>query len=144
MPEFYSSETAARPETYDRNPLAVTAVYEGSGLAPHGFTIRSTYTVPSGKKAWLDSLFTLVRRITVAAPAATVQASVYYDPVVGSNAYLGRALLWTNAVDDKDVVQLSPGSVMFAGDSINIATGDGSTGGTVDYNTYIKVTEFDA
>jgi hypothetical protein len=38
---------ANRPAWYDRSPVMVGASYNAPAIAPHGDTIRWTYTVPT-------------------------------------------------------------------------------------------------
>lgn len=129
---------------YGRNPVVRTAEYDAQGVSPHAATTRNTYTVPTGKLAYVESLYCLVVRITAATAASRVGAVCNLDPSGGEPAVdIIRALLLTNAVGDNHGVVLASGGYLAAGDVLTLVTSDASTGGTVDYQVTRKLTEFE-
>jgi len=70
----------ARPAYYDRDPVMVNQESSLAALAPHGSTTRFTYTVPSGKKAYMEVSYADVTVITAAAPAGSKSVRLTYTP----------------------------------------------------------------
>jgi len=133
----------ARPEWYDRNPIHRLYGYSGN-LAPHSVTTRWTYTVPAGKKAFLE--LAAVHHIKTAAATTVVNSysSILITPSGGSLTELIAAQIYTNAVGDKDRAETGHAAVLLAGDIIQFNTYNGDTGGTVWHRGVAKITEFDA
>jgi len=135
---------SSRPDYFDRNPLAKDLGYSAAGIGPHGSTTRATYTVPAGKKAYLEVIAAHIRRQTAAAPVGLVRALFIYTPFGGSSWYPTLITLATNGVSDAAHGELSGLGLLAAGDLIRLLTEDLSTGGTVEYQGIIKAVEFDA
>ena len=128
-----------RLEWYDRNPISRALEVDSLGTAPHGVTVRDTYTVPEGKKAWAMTLVTSVRRATAAGTEGAVVSRVR---VAGVSVLVTKT--WSNVANEgaeKEIVQVS---YVKAGDTVTWETSDGSTDGTVDFEYARRVTEFDA
>lgn len=138
-----SSQFASRPDYFDRNPIIRWQQYVAAGIAPHGGTVRWTYTVPAGKKAYLENGFMQTRRDSVAAPAGQALASIRYTPNGGTIARFAATDVSTNAVGDKDAVVLGPLALLMVGDVVDSLTQDGSTGGVMTHIATAKITEFD-
>jgi len=134
----------ARPEWYDRNPIDATLAYQGLAIGPHSITLRGSYTVPAGKKAFLESLYLLVYRVTAATTVGSCMARVDYTPAGGTTKVFCLVIFTNNTADFNVDHILGNCGCMRAGDQLAIYTADGSTGGTVSYYETIKVTEFDA
>src|SRR6266498_1442308 len=136
-----TSAAAGRPVYYDRNPAIRWALYNVDTVAPHVDTTRAAYTVPAGKKAYAEATFAQVIRAAAAAAAARAYAAIRYTPSGGTIAQFVRVLISTNGVGDKDSMQGGSFSFLATGDLVELAPGDGSTGGTVDYRLTLKATE---
>ncbi len=130
---------AARLAYYDRNPTEVTIIGQAIGAAPHADTQRSTYTVPTARKALLGIGSVYVRRITVAAPVGAVIARVL-TAAIGTL----QCQLSSNTVDANVALPGENGNVLLAAVQIQLRDQDSSTGGTVDYSENQPMTEFDA
>jgi hypothetical protein len=118
--------------------------YVGADIAPHTQATRFTYTVPTGKKAFVEMLQTRVQRSTAASAASRVIAWIGYQPSGGSGSLMSYSVINTNGVGDKDANIVGQSIVMNAGDTLTGYTSDGSTGGACDYMLNYKITEFDA
>ena len=134
----------ARPAWYDRNPSIQVKNYSAAGVAPHTSTLRWSYTVPSGKKAFLELADIEVVRATAATTVGMVSAGITYTPSGGSEVNVIVVEIRTNGVGDRAGKTVGQAFVMSAGDSIKAYTTDTSTGGTIDYTMSAKITEFDA
>jgi len=130
---------SARPEWYDRNPSQAGIYYSQTNIAPHGNTVRATYTAPSGKKAFVAAGQLDVRRRTAATTLGMVLASLTFAGTIGF-----QALHENNTVDSRRSIETSVGGVLFAGQALQLQTQDGSTGGAMDYILTALIVEFDA
>ena len=128
-----------RLEWYDRNPQECTFTYAGDDVAPHSSTVRWTYTVPTGKKLFVESAVALVTRVTAADTASEVVARV-----TARAMSLLRAKIYTNAVGDKDHMNVGRSVIMLAGSVLQGSTADLSTAGTIDFLATLHGIEFDA
>jgi len=133
-----------RLEWYDRNPYHRFQSYMNNNTAPHGVTTRWTYTVPTGKKAFVEGAQTYIHRITAAAPVGLVQVVIYVTPSGGGMSAFLLSQLITNNVGDKDHTEIGGGPVLYPGDAIEGQTSDVSTGGTTNLNITTEITEFNA
>ncbi len=134
--------TGETRQFYDRNTLIRALAYQNSALAPHGITVRATYTVPAAKKAVITQIDFTWGRQTAAAPVGDVflQATVTVNGVTAEIAGLyvrdNTLFNWKN--------QNVPAQIWLnAGDIINLSTFDGSTGGTGYYVLGLVYVEFD-
>jgi len=132
-----------RLEWYDRNPITRSLQYSAT-VAPHSGTLRASYTVPTGKKAFLEALLVYIRRVTAATTAGLISDSVFYTPSGGSGTYLLASELVDNTVNASKIVSHGLSSAVVSGDVLEVWTSDGSTGGTVGHVLTVKITEFSA
>lgn len=133
----------SRPEWYDRNPVAVYRYYQGASVnGGAGGTSRWTYTVPSGKKCYIDMvsarLNVQTRRTAAGFHTAVISmtaGAVSIDPV--------RVEVYENVYGAGSAAGLSNLGAMGAGDVLFAQDAGASTG---DYNVTMsaKMTEFDA
>jgi hypothetical protein len=139
-----NAQAVARPVYYDRNQIPRLNSFSISGAAPHGSTQRWLYTVPAGKKAFIEWLQLSTHRDTAAAPVAPSQ--VWFTLVLAS----GPAAIFMLLEHADNTLQLQRHAeqtsfgLMVAGDQMSGNTVDTSTGGTQTYNLVGKLTEFDA
>lgn len=119
-------------------------VYLASNVAPHASTTRSTYTVPTGKKARVDAISGEMMIKTAAGPAA--ERRVLFGVVVGGTAYYAGIMSLCadkNTVGNISSLSVGSGLLMLVGQVSNIVSTDESTGGTLDYRMSILITEYD-
>ena len=133
-----------RPFWYDRDPTPVTRVYDAV-TGPHGAIQRWIYTVPAGRKAFVESLTANVTRVTVAAPADISTAYITFaETDVAPPEVMLRSATYGNLVDDKDRMATGHSMILLEGNTIRGQTADLSTGGTCYFHVAAKITEFDA
>jgi len=141
MPQRSNS---ARDVWGERNALDVSIAYNAGGVAPHGATVRATYTVPTARKAAVQNVSSRVRITTVATTPGIRDAYVYYV-ISAVNYYIVMPMLGNqdNLVSNHSEGYVGVGSVLPVGSAVSIATYDGSTGGQCEYNISVKMTEYD-
>jgi len=139
-----SATFLARPGWYDRNPVRLFQYYKGDGVAPHSSTLRWTYTVPAGKKAWVELLVNRVKRSGAATTPDAVLSQIYLTPYGGSISTLLYVFFNSNTLGAGDTIIVPASMMLGAGDVLSAYTQDASTGGLVDYLVSAKITEFDA
>jgi len=124
---------------YDRN-ASQAGIYWGSvNVAPHSYTIRASYTAPSGKKAFVCASELDVRRRT----AATTLGTVLVWLTFAGNMAL-QILHENNTVDNRQTIPCYLGGILLSGQSLELLTWDASTGGAMDYNLTTLIVEFSA
>ena len=128
-----------RLEWYDRNPIMQQANYGPSLFGPHSETVRATYTVPTGKKAFLASMDLGAER-----HAASTTDGVWQIFIVAGAAEVVRAFSEDSTVYARVHKSLSQAGIILAGQDISLRTSDVSTGGTVLYAGGWNIVEFDA
>lgn len=138
-----SSYAVARPNYYDRNSSTAGQLAYGT-VAPHSPTIRWTYTVPAGKRSYVEVNYVDLARATVAASAGTTFAQIYSSNSDASDTVISYTRVFTNVAGTYDRSITSAVCILNAGNSLNGQTGDNSTGGTVSYTVGSKYTQFDA
>ncbi len=139
----YQTPGAGRLQAWDRAPSTVRLNYEGVGIAPHASVNRWSYTVPAARKAHIQGIQLLIVRVTAAAPVGRINAWMRTPDGAGASGTF-YAILWKNAVGDEASFVLGSGVVILAGEQIQAATVDGSTGGTVDYELSAQIMLFDS
>jgi hypothetical protein len=136
--------SAARPPYYDRNPKTIYNEYWAYGVTPHTAATRWTYTVPTARKAIIESAQVRVYRSTAGTAASLVYSTIAYHPTSGTDQFMLVVHIWTNTVGDKDQAFIGLGPMLYAGDIIEGYDYDASTGGDCDFMETTKLTEFDA
>ena len=129
---------------YDRNPSVEVDSYSGLLVVPHSAETRLTYTVPTGKKAFVELLYAKILIGTIAESAGMRYAIWRYTKKDGSAKNIVYVNIRTNVAGDKDKHEIGQSMIMLEGDKLEGITGDSSIGGTVDYLLGYKITEFDA
>ena len=129
---------------YDRNAITVFKRYVATDVAPHAATERWSYTVPKGRKAFVEYLAASAVRITIAGPHGLVTACIDLGIAGASAESVMAAQVMTNEIGDKDRVNIGHSLTLEGGDVLTSSTTDLSTGGTMAYRTIAKIIEFDA
>ncbi len=131
-----------RGNYYDRAPLSSVFGFVAANAAPHGQTVRVSYTVPTGRLAVVELINLMYIRVTTASPVTEYGFLVDLVNADGGNAdWINRTSLNNNLAFE---VSETHGTAIFlrAGQQIRLITFDGSTGGTVTYRGGMKITEF--
>lgn len=135
--------TSQTRQFYQQNAITRALGANVTGVAPHAFTDRNTYTVPAGKRALLTSATIALQRVTAAAPIGRYQSTIYVT-LNAASADVTRLLAVDNTVNFLNQMSLGLQVWLAAGDTVKWATEDLSTGGTVSYWGSFTYTEFDA
>jgi len=134
----------SRPEWFDRNPVHRYNYYFGLSQSPHSDTNRFTYTVPAGKKAFIELLTVFLIRDGAPTTAGWSRATLYLQPSGGTLQRCLIASIYSASLGASDHAELGQNCLLYPGDVVTGETGDGSTGGSVTYVVAAKITEFDA
>ncbi len=128
---------------YDRNASYNGLAYNVTGLAPHAFTSRATYTVPVGKRALVTAFGFYWVRTAAAAPAGIVRVWGIINWVANYGAICNLATN-LNAVNDTKEVNFPCEIWLEAGMTLQLATEITGTGGTSSFWLSATYVEFDA
>lgn len=138
-----TATAVARPIYYDRAPVPTVIAYNAT-VGPHGQTTRASYTVPTGKKAFIESLFAFVQRAAAATAAGNQFGIIGYTPASAAYADIAAPVVNSNTVGTSQALTLTNFGMMAAGDAIFLQTVDNSTGGTGWHLQSCKFNVFDA
>lgn len=133
----------ARFEWYDRNPTSLLLLFQQTGGPPNGGITRWTYTVPSGRKAWLSAAVVSYSCLVEPTTAAIARAEIVLNDGV-SSGLLARAWLYTGTKGARSDQSINGTWMIPAG--MSILGGDTSiaVGGDWEIVESALVTEFDA
>jgi len=134
------SFAGSRQQPIDRAPLTNQEVYNAATVAPHGPTVRWTYTVPTGRKALLQSAYVKLMRQVAAAPVGYAQAYIVYQ----TTGIIISASINTNVIGDGSQLAIGQSITMLAGEEIHAGSDDASTGGSFRYLISANLLEYDA
>lgn len=113
-------------------------------FAPHGSTVRASYTVPTGFKAKINGCYVFIEIESPAAvPARRNVTVVIQSPGIGGLSVMSR----TFGQDQNADGAVKEGELGFAytlltGEQIQLVTQDNSTGGFVSYFASAEVTQY--
>lgn len=138
------SFAVARPQYYDRNPIERTGVYSANAVAPHAATVRFTYTVAAGKKAYADAAFMTVLRDVVATTTGIAQFRIVYTPSGVAATNLVFAITDLLAVGTRSDQNLGGSVLALAGAVFDGTSSDTWPDGSNSYRGGIHAIEFDA
>ena len=137
------SLASARPAYYDRAATTKNLAFGTTSIAPHANTTRFTYTVPAGRKMFVESLNVSSFRETIATVAGQQFLNiVVYDGTTYCN--LIALYYYTTAVGSVQSQILGNGATVYAGHQVIGATWDFCTGGAQDLRLSAKGSEYDA
>lgn len=120
-------------------------------FAPHGQTIRQSYTVPTGFQAQVSGIYAFVDIETDAAIPGRRNMTIGYSSTVSGAPITGSILSRSiphsknfpgDLVDEAGGIELGFAYLLQEGETINISTGDSSTGGTANYFGSVLITEY--
>ena len=133
----------ARAAWYDRHPLNVGIDYITDSVAPHGVTVRNTYTVPLNKKAFIGGLGVGGGRVTPPTASGINYAAVYFNYGEANEVVLciyrsfaqGEPILYQSSVNANVSIN--------TGETVDIVTYCANTLGTMFMYGSAAITEFD-
>ena len=126
-------------EIFDRNPTSQNAQFVQNNVAPHGDTLRATYTTPALKLAEIQLIEAFVFRKQVAGTVDNVIVKIKSS----ISGRLATIIFRKNVVGDVFSTNFSRNLILEAGEIITIETEDDSTGGQINYAINVAITEFD-
>ncbi len=137
-----NNSAGARAEFYDRSATTEILRYGETAVAPHGLTLRGSYTVPADRKAILNgfSIFVVRRQAGVALGRTT--GYFKFVPSGGGSGTVFSVTMFDAAVGANSHEALAPGFVMYPADELELYTADGSGAGSCDYDLVAMMTEF--
>ena len=130
-----------RPQYYDRIQTNITQGYKADGIAPHGTTQRTSYTVPAGKLGYCDFIYGVLLRDSAPGSEGTARITFVYTPSGGGSTDMMTVMFKDPNVGYTQHDGAGPFGFMQAGDVLEIKTVDQSTGGTIHYQSVFKVAE---
>ncbi len=135
----------ARPNYYDRLVAVASFTYGSTVLAPAAQTIRATYTVPTGHRAYWESAGGWLSRASAAGALGRARIFHRWTPFLLSVGHtVLMTVLFANNIGDHAEQSQTDYGVLGAADIATIETFDDSTGGSVEYTASGKVTEYTA
>lgn len=132
-----------RPEWFDRNPLPICATMAATIAGADGGTVRSTYTVPTGRKSYLD----LSQMSAYRTADGTPNNQIVFGLQLSDGITFIYAQIIKSSVSNYGPVGdqwLGQGGIFVAGNLIRYVTSCTFPDGTVTLDGGFKVTEFDA
>jgi len=139
-----SSYAVARPAAADRNGLTTTQSYGPQVVAPHGGTVRWSFTVAAGKKVSVLYTQVFVQRTTAATVDGVNRPSIAVTPSGGSLATLVSLPKVTNTVDNSQNFAIPTSLSLNAGDYVEASSFDLATGGTLTLFLAMNLLTYDA
>ncbi len=128
-------------EYFERSPATGGQDYLGNLIGPHGTTVRWSYTIPTGKYAYIAYIRTLLMRD--AAPGVLALAECYVNiTCVGGGLSRIYTPMLSATVGDGRFSEIGNIGVYGPGDKFEGKTYDASTGGSHTYNNSMGYTEF--
>jgi hypothetical protein len=124
---------------YQPNFDSVKQHYTQDGKGPHGFSNRTTYTVPANRIAIVSASSGSILRTTLSAVPGIAEVSLWDDdlhPIL-------RVMKMNGTVGDGGDQAVGWGDTLKAGDVVKSYTRDLSTGGDYSYSIGVVFTEFD-
>lgn len=133
-----------RENPIDRNMTPINDSFVSELVAPHGSTLRMTYTTPANRIAVLTSVeMEMVIKTAATTLTANVMAFTIFDDTPAVQSQFTKYFT-QNLVGETRNIRMSNQIILPAGYKIECRTQNGSTGGTVSYWMYLTGYEYDA
>jgi len=133
---------SARATFYDRNPIPLGLNYNSS-LAPHGLTVRWSYTVPVGKKFLMAYSYAYGFKSVLAGAPGPFRGQIRVTPVVGAVYYPIWVYTYLLTLGDVGEMNGNTSVAFLPGDVIEGLTQDTNGGGNILFSIGMSGTEFD-
>ena len=111
--------------------------------APHGVTVRGTYTVPANRTAKIILTPQSVRRVTEGTGIIAAYIRYKYTPDGGTLLYFATTTNHDPTIYSLTQNNINSEFIMTSGDNIEWETGDNGTDGLCAYNGGFIVNEYD-
>ena len=137
----------ARPDYYDRAPSNNFQSFETGLEGPHGATTRGTYTVPTGRSAYLEYFDIAVVRATAASTPGQAGVMLRITDIDDASFNIVSAALLSisqNSINDARYSHGGLTMLLRAGDIFTYQTFSDGSGGTVWNKGTAKICEFTA
>lgn len=142
--EVWNSLETPQLNWYDRKIKNINLNYDSGALAPHGATTRWTYTVPEGRKAFLEMLQLDMIRFDAATLTDQAFITIWYTPLNSTPQAILRLRHADKTAYSKTNLQIGQAITLSNGDLITCQTTDFNSDGTMIFFANAKLTEFDA
>lgn len=136
------SGISVRAFNYDRGATPVSRGFLSGTLAPHSETLRLTYTVPADTLSVLNSISLGMSRFASASPSNLHRIFVHLNKFGASDSIIFHLFSLDNTVALEQQDNISPQTILAAGDVIEVFTLDVSIGGLILYHAEMLATEF--
>lgn len=137
------SPSTARPDYKDRNAVARTLTCNTTFAAtPAAATVRATYTVPAGKKAFIEYVDIVIVNLSTTATNSDAALQLLISTTTDGSQVAGVA--WIPPAQAKDSAFFGGAGLLVAGESVQLRDFSNSSAGNVISRGAIKLTEFDA
>lgn len=141
--QIFQGTQISRPVPFDRNGVVRASGYNLGAAGPFAAITALTYTVPAGKRGFLEVLTGIVQRQVAAAALGVDMLLWQYTKSGGAAFTLQYTTLYKNGVGEQDTENLTSFGFMGPGDKLEALVIGGSTGGSVLWNGAYKLMEFD-
>lgn len=142
MPQWASPVPVAKATYYDRNARPSYHGYVVT-VAPHSETVRVNYTVPDPYAAFWEVVSNYVGRSAAGASAGDCGIRVVAVNVFSVSEVMDLVNFNNNTAGFQTSDTITGFGFLGPGDTVQVSTYDGSSGGSVTYRTGIKGTEFE-
>jgi hypothetical protein len=134
----------SRLAPYDRNAQVIMLQYASGPQSPHTETERLVYTVPAGKKAFLDVIYMEVYRRDIPTKNGMAVMYLYFSPNGVDWFRLMGAKVQSSLKNDTSFVRVTNAAMLYPGNKLKVTTADDSEGGNCVFIINLKLTLFDA
>ncbi len=128
-------------EYFERGGISGGQDYLNNLVAPHATTVRWTYTIPTGKHAYVAYATCKLMRDVAPTGLAMAESYINFTPSAGGLSRI-YTTLQSATVGDQERADIGGIGVYGPGDKIEGKTYDGGTGGSHTYHVSIGYTEF--
>lgn len=129
-------------EYYDRHSALSVAGYTRTTLSPHAENMRVMLPSFDTGKMLVHYVFLYLKRASLATVPAVYGARVYVGAFPNPNTRLHEYSFSDNTVATVNSILIPMNFVIYPGTTVGVASFDGSTGGTVEYEFRIVASQF--
>lgn len=133
---------AARAPWFDRNLSVFGALFYDPAAAPAALTVRASYTVPAGRRAYFHTVGSLGRSAVAGAPGIA-QVVTRLQGVPGAPVTVAASRTGFNVVSSAVGFNVDQFVCAPPGSTLEVCTEDLSVGGTLYFTASLLAMEFD-